>query len=166
MTEDFRHRIWVGALLHDVGKIGIADRILQKVGKLTDDEYDVMKQHPVIGEEILRPIEQLADTLPGIRSHHEAWNGEGYPDGIRGEEIPLLARIVTVADTFDAITTHRPYQTGHSSDYAAEIITKLAGSRFDTRIVSAFMEAYGDQAIVDPRQPYAGGDMGFQPQLG
>ena len=110
LSEEDSHQIWVGALLHDVGKIGIEDQILTKVDRLTDAEYDVMKQHTVIGAQIMSRIEQLKEMIPAIRWHHEAWNGEGYPDGLQGEQIPLSARIVAVADTFDAITTTRPYQ--------------------------------------------------------
>jgi len=157
LSPEMRQRVWLSAVLHDVGKIGIADSILQKVGKLTDDEYEIMKQHPLIGQEILCSIDQLTDALPGIRSHHESWNGDGYPDGLAGESIPLIARIVTVADTFDAMTTHRPYQTGYSSDYAAQTITTLAGKRFDERVVAAFLKAFEDRSIVDPRQRPNGG---------
>lgn len=155
LSPELRQRIWLSAVLHDVGKIGIADSILQKVGKLTDDEYDIMKQHPVIGEEILCSIDQLSEALPGIRSHHESWDGGGYPDGLTGESIPLLARIVTVADTFDAMTTHRPYSSGYSQEYAAQTITGLTGIRYDARIVAAFMKAFEDGAIVGTRQHLA-----------
>jgi putative nucleotidyltransferase with HDIG domain len=112
LTETEQHKIWVGALLHDVGKIGIEDRILTKGGVLSEEEYDQMKLHPVIGAQIMSRIEQLKEMLPAIRWHHEAWNGSGYPDGLKGEQIPLSARIVGVADSFDAITTNRPYQGG------------------------------------------------------
>ncbi len=142
LSEEDRHQIWVGALLHDVGKIGIEDQILTKVDRLTDAEYDVMKQHTVIGAQIMSRIEQLKEMIPAIRWHHEAWNGEGYPDGLQGEQIPLSARIVAVADTFDAITTNRPYQTAYDTVFAVETITKLAGKRFDVDVVSAFHRAF------------------------
>lgn len=141
-SEDFQQRVWLAALLHDVGKIGIEDRILKKGGVLSDQEYEKVKEHPIIGEEILRPIESLQDVLPAIRGHHEAWNGKGYPDGLRGEQIPLLARVVAVADTFDAITTSRPYQGAHASQFAVDTITKLTGSRFDAKVVTAFLRSY------------------------
>ena len=96
--------------MHDVGKIGINDRILQKPGKLTPDEFEVMKTHTVLGATIMAPIRQMTRLIPGMRSHHEKWQGGGYPDGIAGEEIPLMARVIAVADAFDAMTTHRPYQ--------------------------------------------------------
>jgi HD-GYP domain-containing protein (c-di-GMP phosphodiesterase class II) len=152
-TEDFQERIWISGVLHDVGKIGIEDRILKKGGVLTADEYEQMKLHPVIGEDILRPLEPLREMLPAIRWHHEAWNGRGYPDGLKGEQIPLIARIVAVADTFDAITTNRPYQKAYSPEYAVETITKLTGARFDAKVVTAFLRAFQQGFIkVEPRE--------------
>jgi HD-GYP domain-containing protein (c-di-GMP phosphodiesterase class II) len=142
LKEEVLHRAWIGALLHDVGKIGIEDRILKKGGVLSAEEYEQMKLHPVIGAEILSPIEQLKEMLPSVRWHHEAWNGRGYPDGLKGEEIPLLARVVAVADCFDAITTSRPYQRAYAPAFAVETITKLAGSRFDAKVVTAFLKAF------------------------
>jgi putative nucleotidyltransferase with HDIG domain len=142
LPEDVQHKIWIGALLHDVGKIGVEDRILRKEGVLAPDEYEQMKMHTVIGAEIMTPIEQLKEMIPAIRSHHEAWNGRGYPDGLKGEQIPLFARIVGVADTFDAITTNRPYQQAYSLQFAVETITRLTGSRFDAKIVTAFLRAF------------------------
>ncbi|MEO8504330.1 MAG: HD domain-containing phosphohydrolase [Acidobacteriota bacterium] len=142
LKEEVLHRVWIGALLHDVGKIGIEDRILKKGGVLSADEYEQMKLHPVIGAEILSPIDQLREMLPAVRWHHEAWNGRGYPDALKGEDIPLLARIVAVADCFDAITTSRPYQRAYAPAFGVETITKLAGSRFDAKVVTAFLKAF------------------------
>jgi len=101
-----------------------------------------MKAHPVIGAEILQSIEPLREMLPAVRWHHENWNGKGYPDQLRGAAIPLMARIVAVADCFDAITTNRPYQKAYDKRHAAEIITKMAGSRFDAKVVTAFLRAF------------------------
>lgn len=142
LPEEVQHKIWIGALLHDVGKIGVEDRILRKEGVLTPEEFEQMKMHTVIGAEIMTSIEQLREQIPAIRSHHEAWNGKGYPDGLKGEQIPLWARIVAVADTFDAITTNRPYQQAYSLQFAVETITRLTGSRFDAKIVTAFLRAF------------------------
>jgi putative nucleotidyltransferase with HDIG domain len=142
LPEETQHKIWIGALLHDVGKLGVEDRILRKDGVLAPDEYEQMKMHTVIGAEIMAPIEQLKEMIPAIRWHHEAWNGRGYPDGLKGEQIPLFARIVGVADTFDAITTNRPYQQAYSLQFAVETITRLTGSRFDAKIVTAFLRAF------------------------
>ncbi|GMU66465.1 MAG: hypothetical protein AMXMBFR36_27390 [Acidobacteriota bacterium] len=141
-SEEFQQKLWIGALLHDVGKIGIEDRILRKGGVLTAEEFETMKTHPVVGADILGPIEQLKEMIPIVRWHHENWNGRGYPDGLRAEAIPVMARIVAVADCFDAITTNRPYQKAYEKRHAAEVITKLAGSRFDAKIVTAFLRAY------------------------
>ncbi len=163
LDADTQHRVWVGALLHDVGKIGIEDRILKKGGVLTDEEYEQMKLHPVIGAEIMSRIEQLREMIPAIRWHHEAWNGAGYPDGLLADAIPLMARIVGVADTFDAITTNRPYQRAYETDFAIKRITELAGQRFDARIVSAFLQAYKDgevQVRASAATPTATSDSG------
>jgi len=142
LSEDQQQKIWIGALLHDVGKIGVEDHVLRKAGKLSEDEFEQMKLHTVIGADIMTAIEQLKDMIPAIRSHHEAWNGRGYPDGLKGEQIPLFARIVGVADTFDAITTNRPYQKAYPLQFAVETITRLTGSRFDAKIVTAFLRAF------------------------
>jgi putative nucleotidyltransferase with HDIG domain len=147
-----QQKVWIGALLHDVGKLGVEDRVLRKIGQLTDEEYEQMKAHTVIGAEIIRSIEPLREMVPTIRWHHEAWNGRGYPDGKRGEEIPLPARIVAVADTFDAVTTNRPYQKAHSMEEALAIVTRLTGTRFDAKVVTAFLRAYegGEVRLPDP----------------
>ncbi len=142
LPEDVQHKVWIGALLHDVGKIGVEDRILRKEGVLAPDEYEQMKLHTVMGAEIMTPFDQLREMIPAIRSHHEAWNGRGYPDGLKGEQIPLFARIVAVADTFDAITTNRPYQQAYNLQFAVDTITRLTGSRFDAKIVTAFLRAF------------------------
>jgi putative nucleotidyltransferase with HDIG domain len=140
--EDFQQRVWLAALLHDVGKIGVDDRVLKKGGLLSPEEYDQMKAHTVIGAEIIGRIDQLKEIVPAIRWHHEAWNGRGYPDGLKGEQIPLIARIVSVADTFDAVTTNRPYQQAYTPEFAVDTITKLAGNRFDAKVVTAFLSAF------------------------
>jgi len=157
LPEPRVNRLWIAALVHDVGKIGIDDRISKKGGVLTADEYEQMKAHPGIGADILAPIEQLKDTLPAVRWHHESWNGRGYPDGLKGEEIPLEARIVAIADTFDAVTTNRPYQEAFTPSFAVETITKLAGSRFDAKIVTAFLSAWekGEIVAVDETESVA-----------
>jgi HD-GYP domain-containing protein (c-di-GMP phosphodiesterase class II) len=130
-------RLRISALLHDVGKIGVDDRVLKKPGKLTDEEFDLMKQHPTKGANIMRPVAQLKDMLPGIELHHERMDGAGYPHGLMGDQIPMMARIIAVADTFDAITTNRPYQSAMDLQFAVERISSLAISKFDPKVVAA-----------------------------
>jgi putative nucleotidyltransferase with HDIG domain len=158
LAEEMQHKVWIGALLHDVGKIGVEDTILRKEGMLTSEEYEQMKMHTMVGAEIMAPIEQLREIIPAIRWHHEAWNGKGYPDALRGEQIPLFARIVAVADTFDAITTNRPYQQAATLQFAVDTITKLTGSRFDAKVVTAFLRAVqsGDLRPMPPVAPREG----------
>jgi HD-GYP domain-containing protein (c-di-GMP phosphodiesterase class II) len=129
----------ISALLHDVGKIGVDDRVLKKPGKLTDEEFELMKQHTVKGANIMRPVAQLKDMLPGIELHHERMDGNGYPYGLSGDQIPMMARIIAVADTLDAITTNRPYQSAMDLEYALERIQTLAVAKFDARVVAALV---------------------------
>jgi len=126
------------ALLHDIGKLGTYDVILDKHEKLTDEEADLIKKHPGKGEEILRPISQLKDILPIIRSHHERIDGSGYPDGLKNGEIPFLARIITVADTFDSMTSDRPYRLKATKEDAISELKKYSGTQFDPEVVEAF----------------------------
>jgi len=137
-------RLRIAALLHDVGKIGVDDRVLKKPGKLDDEEFDLMKQHTIKGANIMRPVAQLKDMLPGIELHHERMDGLGYPYGLPGDQIPLMARIIAVADTLDAITTNRPYQSAMDLNYAIERIQSLAVSRFDPAVVDALATAVRD----------------------
>jgi HD-GYP domain-containing protein (c-di-GMP phosphodiesterase class II) len=134
-------RLRISALLHDVGKIGVDDRVLKKPGKLTEEEFDLMKQHTVKGANIMRPVAQLRDVLPGIELHHERMDGGGYPYGLEGDQIPMMARIIAVADTLDAITTNRPYQSAMDLEYALERIRSLAISKFDGQVVAALEKA-------------------------
>jgi len=114
--------LYRGGYLHDIGKVGIPDSILFNKGMLSAEEWQVMRMHTIRGEEICRPMKTLAPVLPIIRSHHERWDGSGYPDGLKGEEIPLLARILQVADIYDALTTARSYKPAFSHSYALEIM--------------------------------------------
>ena len=134
--------IHVSSLLHDVGKIGIAEAVLNKPGKLTDEEYELMKTHPVLGANIMSPIRQMTRIIPGLRWHHERLGGTGYPEGLKGEQIPLMARIIAVADVFDAITTTRPYQKTMSFTEGLQLINRIKGSELDERVVEAFNRAY------------------------
>src|SRR5436309_210911 len=137
MAEDFLEIVRVSAQLHDVGKIGIEDRILKKPGALTAEEFEVMKTHTTKGANILRPVAQLKEMIPGIELHHESLDGRGYPHGFKDEEVPLLARIIAVGDTFDALTTNRPYQKAHDCNDALHIIHSLSGKRLDPDAIAA-----------------------------
>jgi putative nucleotidyltransferase with HDIG domain len=142
LPADIVEKIRIAAQLHDVGKIGIEDRILKKPGALTPEEYEVMKSHTVRGANILRSVEQLREMIPGIELHHESMDGKGYPYGLKGNEIPLSARIIAVADTFDAMTTNRPYQAAHEPEYAVKIINTLGRNRLDPKVVAALTKIF------------------------
>ncbi len=142
LTREEIRALHVSSLLHDVGKIGIDDAILKKPAALTPEEYEVMKTHPERGAKIMSRIPQMKDIIPGMRFHHERWSGGGYPLGLKREEIPLQARIIAVADTFDAMTTDRPYQKAFSVEEAVERINNLKGVQLDPQVVAAFNRAY------------------------
>jgi HD-GYP domain-containing protein (c-di-GMP phosphodiesterase class II) len=127
-----------GFLLHDIGKVAIPDAILYKPEALTHSERALMAQHPVIGADIVRGIEFLSGAIPVVRSHHERWHGRGYPDGLRGEDIPLAARAFAVADVLDALTTDRPYRPASPLSVARDMITAARGTQFDAQVVDAF----------------------------
>jgi putative two-component system response regulator len=133
--------LYRGGFLHDIGKVGIPDSILFKRGLLTEDEWRVMRMHTIRGEEICRPMRTLAPVLPIIRSHHERWDGSGYPDQLRGEEIPLLARILQVADIYDALTTARPYKPAFSHQHAVDVMLEESRRGWrDAELVTLFAE--------------------------
>ena len=142
LPATFLETLQISAQLHDVGKIGIEDRILKKPGALTAEEFEVMKTHTTKGANILREVTQLAEMLPGIELHHESLDGRGYPYGLKGDQIPMLARVIAVADTFDALTTNRPYQTAHTPEQALNIIHNLVGKRLDPTAVTALQTVY------------------------
>jgi putative nucleotidyltransferase with HDIG domain len=125
-------------LLHDVGKIGVSDKILAKPGPLNDEEWAAIRHHPVIGYDMLKDVPFLQPSLDPIRHHHERWDGEGYPDGLKGASISQLARVVTLADAFDAMTSDRPYRKGFSFEFAARSIVNESGRQFDPAVVDAF----------------------------
>ncbi len=131
-----------GALLHDIGKIGVSDNILHKPGELTEAEWKIMRSHPDIGARIVEDIPFLQDTLPIIRYHQERWNGSGYPAGLRGKDIPLAARIFSVVDAFDALTTERPYREKISHEKAVSYLREQAGILFDPEVVAAFEKIF------------------------
>ncbi len=142
LYKNFTETLHVASLLHDIGKIGVPDSILNKRGPLTKEEYDKVKEHSITGAAILYPIRELGDIAAEVRAHHERFDGKGYPDGLIGEDIPFISRIISVVDTFDAITSDRPYRNKMSSGIALRTIEENSGTQFDPSIVSAFMSAY------------------------
>src|SRR5207237_1291885 len=154
LTDDDINKIRISAQLHDVGKIGIEDRILKKPGALTPEEFEIMKTHTVKGGTILRPVGMLKEMIPGIEMHHESLDGRGYPYGLKGDQLPLMPRIIMVADTFDAMTTNRPYQAAMDPEYVVRIINSLANTKFDPRVVAAITSAFDrmKQAVTRTRE--------------
>ena len=147
LPEEQQERIKIAGLLHDVGKIGIPEAILSKPGKLTDEEWGHIRSHPQIGESIIRQMgsEHVADLCPLVRHHHERLDGSGYPDGLAGEAIPLGARILAIADAYDAMTSNRPYRPPFPSEDAMAELRANAGRQFDERAVEAFVEIRAEQ---------------------
>jgi HD-GYP domain-containing protein (c-di-GMP phosphodiesterase class II) len=141
LSDDEIEKIRVSALLHDVGKIGIDDRVLKKPSALDDDEFEIMKTHPQKGYKIMSQIPAMREFLPGMYMHHEMINGQGYPQGLKGDELPMQARVVSVADTFDAMTTERPYQAAMELEAALTRLKSFVGTRYDPRVVAAFIAA-------------------------
>jgi putative two-component system response regulator len=146
LSDSAIEAVTYGSVLHDVGKIGIAESVLTKPGNLTDDERAEMQRHPVIGDGILRPLRLGSIVGPIVRGHHERWDGSGYPDGLRGEAIPIGARIVAVVDSYDAMTHDRPYRDALSTDEAREELLRCQGTQFDPAIVDAFLTQLSERA--------------------
>jgi HD-GYP domain-containing protein (c-di-GMP phosphodiesterase class II) len=159
LSDEEVEKIRISALLHDVGKISIDDKILKKPAALTDEEYEIMKGHPQKGYKIMSQIPAMKEFLPGMYMHHEMVNGKGYPQGLKGDEIPLMGKIVAVADTFDAMTTDRPYQKAMKFEDALARIETFVGTRYDETVVSAFAEACREgqirPGVVKLRKPAA-----------
>ena len=143
-------RVELAARVHDLGKIGISDVILNKPGKLEEHEWDLMKAHPVIGEQLLGPYRQFRHESTIVRYHHERWDGRGYPDGLKGNDIPIGSRIIGVADAFDAMTSDRPYRKALPDEVALDEIRKGALSQFDPQVVASFLHVFEDMAKVTP----------------
>ena len=147
LSEDLVEAIGYGAVLHDIGKIGVAERILLKTEALTEEEWVEMRRHPVIGATIIEPLQIGRLAAPIVRHHHERWDGKGYPDGLRGAAIPVGARIVAVADAFDAMTHDRPYREALSVEEAVEQLVTGRGHQFDGDAVILFVEQYLSQPM-------------------
>ncbi|MEO7719310.1 MAG: HD domain-containing phosphohydrolase [Capsulimonas sp.] len=159
LSEETMRVIRIGGLLHDVGKIGIPDEILRKPGRLTPEEYEVLKRHPRIGALMVGAVPGMESILDAVNSHHERWDGQGYPDAMAGEEIPLLGRIMAVADAFSAMTTDRPYRKGLDWEVALEEIRGNIGTQFDPAMADAFLKAAVKRAPQRYRQQYSLGEV-------
>jgi HD-GYP domain-containing protein (c-di-GMP phosphodiesterase class II) len=148
--------LYVGGYLHDIGKVGIPDSVLFKPGELTGPEWQIMRAHPARGEEICAPLKALHGVLPLIRNHHERWDGTGYPDGLRGTEIPILARVLQVVDIYDALTHPRPYKHAYLDAHALEILQKEIDRGWrDPEIASLFIRVH-EQMLAKIAEPHAG----------
>jgi putative nucleotidyltransferase with HDIG domain len=145
LSHDQRTALEMAAYLHDIGKIGVPESILAKPGALSAEEMSQMRHHPLIGADILRPVAFPWAITPIVRHHHEHWDGSGYPAGLQGEEIPVLARILCVADSFEAMTADRPYRAGRSEDEAAEELERCSGTQFDPAVVAIMLEIIAEQ---------------------
>ncbi|MEQ8791084.1 MAG: HD-GYP domain-containing protein [Pirellulaceae bacterium] len=152
VDETTINTLYMAGLLHDIGKIGIDDSVLRKPGRLTDAEYEHIKLHPELGHRILADIRQLSKVLPIVLHHHEQWDGKGYPHGLEGEEIPLLARIAAVADAFDAMSSDRPYRKGMPMEKVESIFRDGAGKQWDAQVVDAFFASLDDILDITSRE--------------
>ncbi|RME20644.1 MAG: HD domain-containing protein, partial [Deltaproteobacteria bacterium] len=158
LSERSLRIIRYAGLLHDIGKIGIADSILNKRLELTEQEWTTIRNHPLFGDAILEPLKFLHDAQHIVLHHHERWDGSGYPNGLKGTEIPLEARIVAVADAFDAMTSHRPYRAAMAREKAIEELRASAGKQFDPEVVEAFLTAISESATIrgEPDRDHTG----------
>jgi response regulator RpfG family c-di-GMP phosphodiesterase len=149
LTSRERHELYLASMLHDIGKIGIPDELLNREDKLTDDQIRQIRNHVNVGASMLKALGEMNPIVPLILHHHEAWDGSGYPDGLSGEEIPLMARILAVADSFDAMTSDRPYRKAMSRSAAIAEIKQFSGRSFDPAVVEAFLEVIREQTAIE-----------------
>jgi putative nucleotidyltransferase with HDIG domain len=140
LNEHDKKTLRFGAYLHDIGKIDAPEEVLNKRERLTDKEFDILKQHPTMGVEVIQHIDSFKELIPLILHHHERYDGRGYPTGLKGDEIPYLARILTIADSFDAMTSNRPYNNRKNYDEAIEELRRCSGTQFDPELVESFIE--------------------------
>lgn len=147
LSPDEKSTLNIAASLHDIGKVGISDKILNKEGKLTDEEYTIIQSHPVLGEGILANIESFNTIKEIVKYHHERYDGKGYPDGLAGDDIPYFARLIAIADTYDAMTTTRPYRKALGREYARDELIKYKGTQFDPSLVPVFVALIDENLI-------------------
>lgn len=140
--ENFFENLYMASVLHDIGKIGVQEQILNKIERLTDEDIEIIRKHAMYGYEILKPLTELKDSLDGVRYHHERFDGQGYPEGLKGDEIPMIARIVSVADAFDAMITDRPYRKGFTIEEGIEEIKRNVGKQFDPVPAQALVQLF------------------------
>jgi HD-GYP domain-containing protein (c-di-GMP phosphodiesterase class II) len=145
--ESFFEDLYLGGMLHDIGKIGVPGSILNKNGSLTPEEFEIMKGHTLRGVEILKPLSELRNSVDGVKYHHERYDGKGYPEGLMGDQIPIIAAIIAVADTFDAMTTDRPYRKGLSREQGIEEIRRNISIQFRPEPAVAMVELY-EQGLI------------------
>ncbi len=160
LPQDEVFKISLSAILHDIGKIGMPDAILRKPSRVTAEEMQVIREHPERGERILKPLRHLHEIIAGVAEHHERYDGQGYPRRLAGEEICLAGRVIAVADTFDAMTSDRPYRQGMPASLALAEIREQAGRQFDPQVVAAFLRAWDKGLIASPNRPAMGDDDG------
>lgn len=158
LDEEEVATVHIAALLHDVGKIAVPDRVLNKPASLNDEERGMMKEHPVVGADLVRQVDVLSPAADAIQHHHERWDGKGYPDGLPGDQIPLWSQIITVADSFQAMTSSRPYRPARTADQALEELRRCSGSQFNPSVVQAmirvFETGHGADELAPPRLPH------------
>jgi HD-GYP domain-containing protein (c-di-GMP phosphodiesterase class II) len=140
-NKELKNKVNISATFHDLGKIGVPDIILKNPGKLSNSDYEIMKTHPVIGANVISKIDGFSEISTIIRHHHERWDGTGYPDGLKGDEIPFGSQIISIADTFDAITSDRVYRKGQSKDIALKILIKEKEKQFNPKLVDIFINS-------------------------
>ena len=149
VSVEEKERIKKASLLHDLAKIGVPDKVLNKKGSLNDDEFAIIKEHPVLGAKILKPIEQFKDIIPYVLYHHESYDGSGYPHGISGDSIPFGARIIAVADVFDALTTGRSYRDAFPLEDAIKELEKIKGIKLDPYLTDIFLQIVRERYMSD-----------------
>jgi putative nucleotidyltransferase with HDIG domain len=153
MSTKDKHQLYLAAMLHDIGKIGVPDDLLNRPGKLSEEEMERVRSHVQVGASMIEMLGEMHPIVPLIRHHHECWDGSGYPDGLRGEQIPLVSRIIAVADMYDAMTSDRPYRKRRSHQFAVDEILAASGTKIDARVADAFLDVLKDLVPATQNAP-------------